>query len=70
MTLDYSMHSSSLSKIVFNTITNPEKKTSHKAHRNFLLLNKVCVTGMVCLPGPCPMDYRKVMEYAFPPLTY
>jgi hypothetical protein len=26
------------------------------------------VTGMVFLPGHCPMDYRKVMEYAVPPL--
>lgn len=24
---------------------------------------------MVFLPGHCPMDYRKVMEYAVPPLT-
>jgi hypothetical protein len=27
------------------------------------------VTGMVCLPGHCPMDYREVMEYAVPLLT-
>lgn len=26
------------------------------------------VTDMVFLPGHCPMDYRKFMEYAVPPL--
>jgi hypothetical protein len=31
---------------------------------------EVHVTDMVFLPGHCPMDYRKVMEYAIPPLTY